>query len=146
MKKKIGIGVVVLLIGIQFIRIDKQNPEITEGNDIISILKPNEKIVSILKTSCYDCHSNEAKYPWYSNLAPVSWVVGNHIEEAREHVSFSEWGNYSTKEKAHKLEECAEEVEEKEMPLFAYELMHGKLSTEDRELLEEWFKKEEAKV
>ncbi len=139
MKKKIGVGVIVLFGLIQFVRIDKQNPEIVEGKDIVSVLKPEDKIVSILKTSCYDCHSNEAKYPWYSNIAPVSWVIGHHIEEAREHVNFSEWANYSNKDQKHMLEECHEEVEEKEMPLFGYEIMHGKLSDENRTLLEEWF-------
>jgi len=138
MKKKIILGVVGLFLFIQLFRIDKENPPIKEGNDIVSILKPNEKVVEILKASCYDCHSNEVKYPWYANIAPISWVIGHHVEEAREHVNFSEWGSYTAKDQAHILEECYEEVEEGEMPLSSYEIIHGSLSDEDREVLEDW--------
>lgn len=141
MKKKIAIGFLILLLGIQFIRIDKTNPPLIEGADIISIESPNEEVQAILKTSCYDCHSNEVKYPWYTNVAPISWFVGHHIEEGREHLNFSEWGNYSQEKKEHKLEELVEEVEEGEMPLNSYTWMHSEatLSEEQVILLTEWF-------
>lgn len=140
MKKKILIGVAVVFVVMQFFRIDKTNPETKEGNDIVSILQPTEEVVTILKTHCYDCHSNEATYPWYSNIAPVSWVVGHHVEEGREHINFSAWGDYDTEKQEHKLEECYEEVEEHEMPLSGYGLVHGDMLEDDREKLEEWFK------
>lgn len=142
MKKKIFIGLAVVIVFIQFIRIDKTNPEINISKDFITINKTPDSIAVLLKTSCYDCHSYESKYPWYTNISPVSWFVKNHINEAREHLNFSEWGNYSAKDQAHAVEECAEEVEEGEMPLTSYVLMHreAKLSKEKQELLESYFK------
>ena len=140
MKKKIGIGFLIVAVVIQFFRIDKSTPEVKEGNDIISMLHPPKDIQEIIKANCYDCHSNEVEYPWYSNIAPVSWWIDHHIEEGREHLNFSEWGAYKPKKAAHKLEECYEEIEEHEMPLSNYGLMHGDMSEEDREKLGDWFK------
>lgn len=142
MKKKIGIGLLVVIVGMQFFRIDKTNPPVIGGEDIIAMTDPSEEVQTILKNSCYDCHSNEVKYPWYTNIAPVSWFVGDHIEEGREHLNFSTWAQYSEKKRAHKLKECVEEVEEHEMPLESYTWMHSeaKLTEEQREMLEDWFK------
>ncbi len=104
-------------------------------------MKPNTEIKTILKASCYDCHSNESAYPWYTNIAPFSWLVKNHINEGRQHLNFSEWGTYSIEKSDHKLEECIDEVEEGEMPLSSYTLMHkeAELSKEQKEALMHWF-------
>ncbi len=125
MIKKIGIGVVVLFVVIQFFRIDKTNPEVVQGNDFITVTNPPESVAKTLKTTCYDCHSNESKYPWYSNLAPVSWWVKDHINEGRDELNFSEWGTFTDKRKAKKLGEVVEEVEEGEMPLPPYLITHS---------------------
>lgn len=142
MKKIILIGVLALVIVLQFFRIDKVNPKVVLSNDFIEISQPEQKIQKILRTSCYDCHSNETNYPWYSNVAPISWWLADHIEEAREHLNFSEWGNYNEKKQKHKLHECYEEVEEGEMPLESYTWTHSEanLTNEEREYLENWFK------
>lgn len=147
MKKKIVIGCMVLLVLIQFIRIDKTNPEVVMENDFIVQTNPPEHIQAILKTSCYDCHSNESTYPWYTNVAPISWWVKQHINEAREELNFSEWGTFTEKRKKHKLEEVYEEVEESEMPLKSYLIAHSeaKLTTEQKNELVAWFKAEKAK-
>lgn len=83
MKKKILIALAIILVGIQFIRIDKQNPTIVAGNDFIVINDTPEDVATLLKTACYDCHSNETKYPWYTNISPISWFVKHHIDEGR---------------------------------------------------------------
>lgn len=147
MKKKIAIGFVALLVIIQFFRIDKTNPAVVQENDFISVTNPPEHIQLILKTSCYDCHSNESTYPWYTNVAPISWWVKQHINEAREELNFSEWGTFTEKRKKHKLEEVYEEVEEGEMPLKSYLIAHSeaKLTTEQKNELVAWFKAEKAK-
>lgn len=147
MIKKIAIGFIALLVIIQFIRIDKTNPEVVMENDFIVQTNPPEHIQTILKTSCYDCHSNESTYPWYTNVAPISWWVKKHINEAREELNFSEWGTFSTKRQKHKLEEGAEMVEEGEMPLPSYIIAHSeaKLTTEQKNELVAWFKAEKAK-
>ncbi len=142
MKKKILYGFIAILILIQFIRIDKTNSEIIAENDFIIATKAPEEIATLLKSSCYDCHSNESKYPWYSNVAPVSWWVKDHINEAREELNFSEWGTFDEKRKDHKLEEAVEHLEEGEMPLKSYTWIHGeaKLTAEQKTQLINWLK------
>ena len=140
MTKKIILSLVVLLVIIQFIRIDKTNPPIDKRIDFITLTQPAAEVKGILLTSCYDCHSNETKYPWYTNIAPVSWWMKNHVNEGREHLNFSEWGNYTVKHQQHKLEECIEEVHEGEMPLSTYTRMHKEtaLSPAQQEQLNAW--------
>lgn len=142
MVKKIALALVAILIIIQFFRIDKTNPEVIAENDFIQMVQPEENIQAILRTSCYDCHSNETNYPWYTNIAPVSWWVKDHINDGRKHLNFSEWGTYKEKRQNHKLEECYEEVEEGEMPMESYLIMHGeaKLSADQKNELVHWFK------
>ena len=144
MKKKILIGVVLLLVIIQFFRIDKTNPEVVQENDFITISNSPQEIAAIIKTSCYDCHSNETKYPWYTNISPIAWWVKHHINEGREELNFSEWGTFKEKRQKHKLEECIELVEEGEMPLESYLITHGdaKLSATQKTELLNWFKAE----
>ncbi len=141
MKKKIILVLVVLFVVIQFIRIDKSTPEVDAQKDFIAMTNPSEKIKTILQNSCYDCHSYQTKYPWYSEVAPISWWTKHHVNEGREELNFSIWGEYSAKKADHKLEECAEEVEEGEMPLKPYTITHGDadLCNEDKELLIEFF-------
>jgi hypothetical protein len=141
--KKIGLGLLGLFLVIQFFQPDRSVPEVQPGNDLIEIYEPSEEIASLLTTACYDCHSYSTHYPWYAYIAPVSWIVSHDIDEGREHLNFSRWGSYDIKKQLHKLEECEEEVEEREMPLEAYTFMHAeaKLTHEQREALELWFAK-----
>lgn len=141
MKKKILIALVLVFVVIQFFRIDKENPTVEEGKDFLVMVDASEEVSTILRSACYDCHSYETEYPWYSNIAPVSWWLQHHIEEGREHLNFSIWGDYSAKKADHKLEECAEEVEEDEMPLNSYTWTHSdaKLSKDEKQLLIEFF-------
>ena len=142
MKKKIFLGLLLAFIIIQFFRIDKTNPPVKSGQDIIAIQHPNADITNILKRACYDCHSHETKYPWYSNVAPISWLLKHHIDEGREHLNFSTWGKYTLKKQQHKLSEAYEEVEEGEMPMFGYVKMHkeANLSDSEKKQLLSWFK------
>jgi len=142
MKKKIIYTIIILIIIIQFFRIDKTNPEIIVSNDFIEVSQPSEEIKVILKSACYDCHSNETKYPWYSNIAPVSWLLKDHINEGREELNFSEWGTFTAKRKDHKLEEIVEMLEKGEMPLKGYTLAHqeAQLTNDQKTLLMDWIK------
>jgi len=142
MLKKIGLALFAIFVIIQFFRIDKTNPEIIAENDFLYAVGAPEEVTQIIKTSCYDCHSNTTQYPWYSNVAPVSWWLKDHINEAREELNFSEWETFEHKRKLKKLKEAVEELEEKEMPLTSYTITHGdaKLSDQQRELLINWFK------
>lgn len=140
--KRILLSVLIVFIFIQFFRIDKSNPPVDSAQDFVVSTSAPEPIQKILKSACYDCHSYETQYPWYSNLAPVSWWLKNHINEGREEMNFSNWGTFSAKKKDHKLEECIELVDEGEMPLSAYTWIHGesRLTAEDRKTLTSWFR------
>lgn len=141
-KKKIILVLLFIIVVFQFIRIDKSTKPVDPTLDLIELTKPDTEIVSILKVSCYDCHSDQPAYPWYTNIAPVSWWIKHHINEGTHHLNFSQWGNYTQKRKDHKLDECIEMVEEDEMPMSSYTLMHkeAKLSAEQKTLLINWFK------
>ncbi len=141
-KSKIGIVILVFLVLIQFIRIDKTNPPVQEDKDFVKIYNTPESTQTILKNACYDCHSNETKYAWYSNVAPISWWTKSHINGGREHLNFSEFGDYNNNQKSHVLEEAIEVVENGKMPMRSYVLMHSEaeLSTEDKSELFTYFK------
>lgn len=143
MKKKIGYGLIFIVVMIQFFRIDKKNPEVNIENDFVAIHNPPEEVSRVLKVACYDCHSNTTEYPWYSNVAPLSWWLKDHIEEGRGELNFSEWGTYNDKRSNHKLEEIIETVEEDEMPLKEYTWTHvdAKLSIEQKKALIQWVQK-----
>ncbi|HSZ72165.1 MAG TPA: heme-binding domain-containing protein [Cytophagaceae bacterium] len=142
MTKKIIIGIILLLVAIQVIRIDKTNPPVDKSKDFITLTHPSEEIRAMLVTSCYDCHSHETTYPWYSNVAPASWFLKNHINDGRKHLNFSTWSDYSEKKQQHKLEECIDEVKEGEMPLTPYTWthQHAALTPNQQEKLAAWFR------
>ena len=139
--KKIGILLLILLVIIQFFTIDKTTQPTDVSKDIIALTSANREISTILKTSCYDCHSNQPVYPWYTNIAPLSWWIKHHIKEGSQHLNFSEWGTYSKKRKNHKLDECAEMLIENEMPLTSYTIIHKEATLNDNQKnhLLNWF-------
>ncbi|MCB0283930.1 MAG: heme-binding domain-containing protein [Calditrichaeota bacterium] len=134
--KKILLGVVAVLILIQLVPVDRDNPESDPANEISA----NADVKQILNKACYDCHSNQTKWPAYSYIAPVSWVITNHVKDGRKHLNFSEWASYSEKRKNKKLEEIVEETAEGEMPLTSYVLGHpaAKLSSHEFDQLKQW--------
>lgn len=132
--KKILIGLVVLLVALQLVPVDRDNPPVT------GVVDAPPAVVAILERACYDCHSNETTWPWYSRVAPLSFLVAHDVEEGREHLNFSEWDKLTAEKRAHAIEEIWEEVEEGEMPLWFYTPLHpeAKLSEEDRTTLRAW--------
>ena len=126
--------VAVVLVGMQAIRPSRDNPPVTGDLDAPADVK------LVLRRSCYDCHSNETRWPWYTNIAPVSWLVANHVKEGRAELNFSQWSSYEPKKREHKLEEIEDEVREGEMPIGNYVWIHGdaKLSEADSKLVQEW--------
>jgi hypothetical protein len=136
--KKILIALVVILIGIQFIPVDRKNPPIT-----MDINAP-DNVASILRASCYDCHSNETNWPWYSHIAPVSFLVAGDVKDGRKNLNFSEWDKYSSSKRSELLEEMIEEIEKEEMPLTSYTFTHpsAKLDPYRINLIKDWVKPE----
>jgi len=129
--------VVGIAIAIQFIRPDFKNLPV---NDRVA-LNADPKVMTILKTSCYDCHSSETKYPWYQNVAPVSWIMSNHITQGRKALDFSNWANIDPKVKLLRLERAKQVVNNDMMPKHDYLLMHENavLNAKDKQILEEFF-------
>lgn len=142
MKKIIIIGIVVVLIILQFIPALPPNSEEVEASNFLYAKNAPARVRSIMEASCFDCHSNSATWPWYAKVAPVNFWLGNHVREGREHLNFSEWTSYDAKKRDHQLEEIVETVEEGEMPLKSYTWMHQEadLTSEERQLLIEFVK------
>lgn len=133
----------VVLVLIQFYRPDLNNSSYESAvNAFIQQNNVSSEVESILKTSCFDCHSNHTSYPLYAQVAPMSFWINHHVKEGKEHLNFSDWNNYSIKKKLHKLDEIIEEIDEHEMPLSSYTLLHddAKLSQESSKLLINWSK------
>lgn len=134
---------IILLIAfiiIQFFGIDKTVPQYDESGDFLSMYDPPSEVETIFQTACYDCHSYETVYPWYSNIQPVAWWLQDHIEEGREEMNLSLWNDYSMDDADHYLEEMIEVVEEEEMPLPSYTWAHSdaRLSEQQRDALTDW--------
>ena len=140
--KKVLTALLLVFILIQFFPIDKTNPPINKGMDFLTIKKTPEKIATLIKNSCYDCHSNETKYPWYSTIQPVGWFLQNHITDGRKHLNFSTYAIYEQKKQVHKLEECIDMIENGEMPMESYIIGHSeaKLTEEEKVALVNYFK------
>lgn len=144
MKKKLltyttlGIGIILLVI--QFIPMTHNNGSINGSNDISQVVEVQEEVNSILNTSCMDCHSNHTNYPWYSKIQPIGFWLNHHVDEGIRELNFSEFASYTKKRQLHKLEETIEMLEEKEMPLSSYTLIHkeAKLSDAQTAILIEW--------
>jgi len=139
---KFFLAIGVLLIAIQLVPVRRENPPVTAA------IETPDEIGSLLRASCYDCHSNQTAWPWYSRVAPVSWLVYRDVKKGRDELNFSEWGNYSDRRRDHKLEEVEEKVSEGEMPLKFYLPLHteARLSDADRQILVDWARAERAAV
>lgn len=138
--KIVAIAALIALVIIQFIRPEKNIGDYTDVAAFEAATKPSKEVKAILKNNCYDCHSNSTVYPWYAEVAPFTFFIDQHVEDGKKHLDFAKWDTYSLKKKDHKLDELIEEVEEGEMPLESYTLIHGNLSQEEKELLEAWAK------
>lgn len=136
MKRKILWLLSIVFIGIQFIPIELNQSESLSEDNFIKVTNAPDHIASILKKSCFDCHSNHTNYPWYDRIAPVSWWVAGHVNHAKEELNFEEWATYSLKRKKHKLEEIVEETEEGHMPLQSYLWMHADAKLSENQLSE----------
>ncbi len=133
--------VFILFIAVQFVPRPKKNiSNHTSENDISVSHKTSVEVQDILAVSCYDCHSNNTKYPWYTNIQPISWWMGDHIDEGKKELNFSEFGTYSPRRQYRKLEEIIEEVEDGKMPLESYTLIHRNalLSAAEKNILVNW--------
>jgi hypothetical protein len=139
-RTKVLLALAVVIIGIQLVPVKRDNPPVTAA------ISTTAEVQEVLETSCYDCHSNLTRWPWYSRVAPVSWLVSDDVSEGRDELNFSEWGDYSARRKHHKMEKVEELVTEKEMPLKIYLPLHpeARLTEAEARTLVDWSRAERA--
>ena len=128
------LGTLVALVIAQLVPVDRSNPPVEAE------VPAPANVRAVLRRACYDCHSNETVWPWYSSVAPFSWLLARDVHEGRRELNFSTWSQYTTKQQIKKLKESWEEVAEGEMPPWFYLPVHrdAVLSAEDRGLLRAW--------
>ncbi|HLP20918.1 MAG TPA: heme-binding domain-containing protein [Chitinophagales bacterium] len=137
--KKIGTGLLVVLLVIQFFR-----PTRNLSNDLTHHLHNKypipDSVQQLLKTACYDCHSNATVYPWYTNIQPVGWWLQHHVNEGKEKINYAEFTTYRPYRQFHKMEETVEMIKEGEMPLNSYTWVHtdAKLTEAQKAMLADW--------
>lgn len=143
MIKKLALIILAVLllvfVGMQFFQPDKNIAPLTD-DDLFNQLNSPIQVQEKIKASCYDCHSNQTKYPWYNKIAPLSWVIADHVKEGKKEMNFSEWGQLSKREKLGLLSGISEVLEDKSMPLPSYLKLHPEARFTDKEveLISSW--------
>ncbi len=124
-----------VFLAMQLIVPSKTNPPTDKTKELTA----PENVTSILKKACYDCHSNETRWPWYTSVAPFSWIAATHVHEGRAWVNFSEWENYEEANKT-KLKKLIFRAVSHAMPPHTYKLMHkeSELTQDEKKLLRDW--------
>jgi hypothetical protein len=139
MFKKTALALLVILVIAQFIQPDQNSGSLVSANNITHSVQVPDSVMALLRISCYDCHSNYTRYPWYSKITPVNWWLYSHVKDGKRHLNFSEFtGSY--RRKIRKLEETGELTEKHQMPIGSYLWIHkdARLSEAQRKLIVGW--------
>jgi len=151
MRKKlkwIFVGLVAVFALAQLANPPHTNPPVVPGHDLMAAHPPPEPVAALLHAACYDCHSQETKWPWYSRIAPVSWLVASDVTEGRKHMNLSDWPQASPEHAVKQLERISEQVDYKDMPPAKYTLLHpeARLTPDQRQQLIHWADAEVARL
>ncbi len=140
---RIVLVVLVVFVVIQFIRPARNKDDTVSGTGISSVIPVPDSVVVILNKACYDCHSNNTRYPWYANIQPVGWFLSNHIKDGKGDLNFSEFAGYTKRRQLNKLGQISEIISKDEMPLKSYKMMHkeAQLNSNEKALLINWAEK-----
>ncbi|HEX3143316.1 MAG TPA: heme-binding domain-containing protein [Pyrinomonadaceae bacterium] len=146
--KIVAILLVVLVLGIQAIRPARTNPPIDESQTINAKTQMTSDVAAIFDRSCRDCHTNKTVWPWYTNVAPLSWWLSNHVSDGRRSLNMSEWSKLPNDRQERKLRQICDEVQDGNMPLSSYTPMHpaAKLSDQDKKTLCDWTETERQRL
>ncbi len=139
-KKNIFLGLLIIFITIQFIQASHNSNTQVLPTDITNQYPIPEGVTAILKNSCYDCHSNNTRYPWYSYIQPGGWWMASHIKNGKADLNFSEFGSYSKRKQQNKFRSIAKSIDEGSMPIGAYTIIHtnAKLKKDQKTLVTDW--------
>ncbi|GAA4900765.1 hypothetical protein GCM10023311_28020 [Flaviramulus aquimarinus] len=132
--KKGGILLLIVFVLIQCFGPEKNVGDLSSIDAFLVETNPPEDVKNILKETCYDCHSNVTRYPWYNSITPVNYWLAGHIKDGKKHFNMSNWADNSTNRKDHKFEELIEMVEAKNMPLKSYTWTHTKAKLTDQQI------------
>lgn len=146
--KWVGVGLVVAFLGIQFVRPDRSNPPVDESLSYANHVRVPPEIARILERSCFDCHSHKTIWPWYSQIAPISWLLATDVADGRKHLNFSKWGAYAKDRQMTALNDIVDEVSSNGMPLPNYLILHSgaRLDSSDRAKIIAWAESEKENI
>ena len=130
-----GVAFVAVLLGSQLIRPARTNPSIDPSRTLAARLRVTPEVAAVLDRACRDCHSNETTWPWYSNVAPISWLVIDHVRSGRRHFNYSEWAGYAPDKQRKLLQEICEETRDGSMPVGSYTLVHREARLSEADVL-----------
>src|SRR5271169_2387850 len=138
--KRTGLATGFLLLAIQVVPVNRNNPRVDPSRTIYATLPVPAEVKAVFERSCKNCHSNETAWPWYGDVAPVSWVIARDVHQARKKMNFSEWGSYSAQRKEDRLEEICEQVTNGEMPDRKYAIFHreARVTPQERDAICQW--------
>lgn len=140
--KLAGLVLLAIFLGAQFVRPEKTTPAVEHRRTLAAMRAVPAEVQSVFERACGDCHSHQTRWPWYSKVAPVSWLVVNHVNTGRRKLNLSDWARYSPPQARQKLEEICDVVASGEMPLQSYLLLHpeAKLTPDEVAALCAWTK------
>ena len=141
--KKILLALLIVFIAIQFVQPAHNKTVQALPTDFGKLYAVPDSVKSVLQNACYDCHSNNTNYPWYSNIQPMAWMMATHITNGKEKLNFSDFGSNRTRKQISKLKEISNQIKDDEMPISSYKLMHknARLSQNEKFLLMNWMQK-----
>ena len=131
--KIIAVVLLVAFVGIQFVPTERNQSDVVPKTDFMLVNSVPDHIKSKLQTSCYDCHSNNTQYPWYNKVQPIAWFLEDHIKKGKAELNFNEWDSLSNRRKKSKLRSIIKQIENDEMPLDSYTLIHREASFSEAE-------------
>jgi hypothetical protein len=142
--KKVLFLLFAVFIAIQFIQPARNTSGQVLPTDISKTVSVPENVHAILQTACFDCHSNNTRYPWYNYVQPAAWILANHIKHGKKDLNFSEFGSYSTRRQQSKFKSIASQIEDGEMPLYSYTMIHknARLTKEEKLVIIKWAQNE----
>jgi hypothetical protein len=140
--KWFAITAVLFLVVAQLVPVDRTNPVVDPSKTLFATKAVPANAESILQRSCVECHSNETHWPWYSRVAPASWLLASDVHGARHKMNFSEWSGYTDRQKQDKIDGICDEVGSGDMPPLDYTMIHhgAVLSQQERDVLCKWVK------